>query len=126
MNWRQYEIGMVGLGAMGRNFVLSIADHGYAVAGYDKDQPKVELLRKESAERIIHAVANTMPRWNGHQHDNKYPATHETCGIAMTERISNMKPNADHPKAPGSMPGSKAHFFKILNLIVGGSWYPKK
>ena len=33
---------MVGLGVMGRNLVLNMADHGCAVAGYDKDQPKVE------------------------------------------------------------------------------------
>jgi hypothetical protein len=30
-------------------------------------------------------VANTMPRWKGHEHDHKYPATHETCGTAKTE-----------------------------------------
>jgi hypothetical protein len=39
------------------------------------------------------AVANTMPPWKRHEHDNKYPATHETCGIAKTERIPIMKPN---------------------------------
>ena len=39
---QQYEIGMVGLGVMGRNLVLNMADHGFAVAGYDKDQTKVE------------------------------------------------------------------------------------
>ena len=45
----QYAIGMVGLGVMGRNLVLNMADHGCAVAGYDRDQAKVEALRKESA-----------------------------------------------------------------------------
>ena len=34
----QYEIGLVGLGVMGRNLVLNMADRGSAVAGYDKDQ----------------------------------------------------------------------------------------
>ena len=48
---QQYEIGMVGLGVMGRNLVLNMADHGFAVAGYDKDQAKVEALRQESKER---------------------------------------------------------------------------
>jgi hypothetical protein len=38
----QYEIGMVGLGVMGRNFLLNMADHGHSVAGYDKDATKVE------------------------------------------------------------------------------------
>src|ERR1017187_2617554 len=52
------EIGMVGLGVMGRNLLLNMADHGFAVAGYDKDQTKVEALRKESADRNISSAAN--------------------------------------------------------------------
>ncbi len=48
-----YEIGMVGLGVMGRNLVLNIADHGFSVAGYDKDSSKVDALRQESRERDV-------------------------------------------------------------------------
>ena len=55
-----YEIGMVGLGVMGRNLVLNMADHGFSVAGYDKDQAKVEALRNESAERNIHSATNIL------------------------------------------------------------------
>jgi 6-phosphogluconate dehydrogenase len=50
---QQYEIGMVGLGVMGRNLVLNMADHGFSVAGYDRDPNQVEALRKESSERNI-------------------------------------------------------------------------
>ena len=57
---QRYEIGMVGLGVMGRNFVLNMADHGFSVAGYDKDLTKVEALRKESAERDIAARRTSM------------------------------------------------------------------
>ena len=49
---------MVGLGVMGRNLVLNMADHSFSVAGYDKDAAKVEELRKESAERNIDGAAN--------------------------------------------------------------------
>ncbi|MHB8520005.1 MAG: NADP-dependent phosphogluconate dehydrogenase [Limisphaerales bacterium] len=52
------DLGMVGLGVMGRNLVLNMADHGFSVAGYDKDETKVEALRKESAERNIVCAAN--------------------------------------------------------------------
>ena len=34
---QQFEIGMVGLGVMGRNLVLNMADHGHSVVGYDND-----------------------------------------------------------------------------------------
>lgn len=47
-----YEFGMIGLGTMGRNLVLNIADHGFAVAGLDKDAAKVQLLHTEAAEDV--------------------------------------------------------------------------
>jgi 6-phosphogluconate dehydrogenase len=42
------RIGMVGLGVMGRNLLLNMAEHGFAVAGYDKDPQKVTLLQSEA------------------------------------------------------------------------------
>ena len=35
METRQYEIGMVGLGVMGRNLLPNMADHGFPVTGYE-------------------------------------------------------------------------------------------
>jgi 6-phosphogluconate dehydrogenase len=54
---QQYEIGMVGLGVMGRNFLLNMADHGFSVTGYDKDLAKVEALHRESEQRDVRGVA---------------------------------------------------------------------
>jgi len=54
----RYELGMVGLGVMGRNLLLNMADHGFPVAGYDKDTTKVEALRQESKEHDIHGAAD--------------------------------------------------------------------
>jgi 6-phosphogluconate dehydrogenase len=51
MKTAHYEIGMVGLGVMGRNFLLNMADHGFSVAGYDKDRAKVEALGQEAQQR---------------------------------------------------------------------------
>jgi len=45
------EFGMVGLGTMGRNLLLNIADHGRSVSGYDLGQDKVDLLASESQGR---------------------------------------------------------------------------
>ena len=55
---QEHEIGMVGLGVMGRNLVLNMSDHGFSAAGYDKDTAKVEALRTESAKRHIGCAAN--------------------------------------------------------------------
>jgi 6-phosphogluconate dehydrogenase len=47
---RLYTIGTVGLGVMGRNFVLNLTDHDHTVVGYDKDQTKGELLQREAPQ----------------------------------------------------------------------------
>jgi 6-phosphogluconate dehydrogenase len=47
-NDKQYLFGMIGLGTMGRNLLLNMSDHGFAVCGYDKDPQKVSLLDGKS------------------------------------------------------------------------------
>ena len=40
----KYNYGMIGLGTMGCNLVLNMCDHGYSVAGYDKNIKQTENL----------------------------------------------------------------------------------
>jgi 6-phosphogluconate dehydrogenase len=40
----QFAFGMIGLGTMGRNLLLNMADHGFDVAGYDKNPAQSALL----------------------------------------------------------------------------------
>ena len=47
------DIGMIGLGVMGRNLVLNMADHGFAVAGYNRHLDKVALLEQEAEGRTV-------------------------------------------------------------------------
>lgn len=42
------DVGMIGLGVMGRNLVFNIASHGFSVAGFDTDPDKVIQLEQES------------------------------------------------------------------------------
>ncbi|MCC3158688.1 NADP-dependent phosphogluconate dehydrogenase [Hymenobacter sp. 15J16-1T3B] len=49
----QYRLGMIGLGTMGRNLLLNLADHGFAVAGYDTAATKLELLAQEGAGKPV-------------------------------------------------------------------------
>jgi 6-phosphogluconate dehydrogenase len=56
METKRYEIGMIGLGVMGRNLVLNMADHGYAVAGYDRDPDQVQALRAAAEARDVHGA----------------------------------------------------------------------
>ena len=52
------EIGMVGLGIMGRNFLLNLADHGFSVAGYDHDPVKIATLRQEAGTHDIRGATD--------------------------------------------------------------------
>ena len=54
----KFEIGMVGLGVMGRNFALNMADRGFSVAGYDKDPAQAGALGKESAGAKVQGMTD--------------------------------------------------------------------
>ncbi len=53
MDTNKYSLGMIGLGTMGRNLLLNMADNGFAVAGYDKDASKITLLQKEGEGKPV-------------------------------------------------------------------------
>ncbi len=53
-----YDIGMVGLGVMGRNLLMNMADHGFSVAGLDTDQAKVQALKTEGAGKPVEATTD--------------------------------------------------------------------
>ena len=48
---------MIGLGTMGRNLVFNMNDHGYSVAGFDKDLAQVEKLKEEAGSRKVLGVS---------------------------------------------------------------------
>ena len=59
MNDQKAALGMIGLGVMGRNLLLNIADHGFPVVGYDRNQGKVDALREEGESTPVR-TANTV------------------------------------------------------------------
>ena len=57
MSDARYEIGIIGLGTMGQNLLLNMADHGYAVAGFNRDESKVRALNQRAGDRPIMATS---------------------------------------------------------------------
>nr|WP_299343717.1 NADP-dependent phosphogluconate dehydrogenase [Allomuricauda sp.] len=45
-----YDFGLVGLGVMGRNFILNVADNGFTAFGNDLDEEKVNALIDEGGD----------------------------------------------------------------------------
>ena len=54
----KFRLGMIGLGTMGRNLLLNMADNGFAVAGYDRDVAKLTLLGQEGSGKPVKAFGN--------------------------------------------------------------------
>ncbi len=49
----KYDFGLVGLGVMGRNFILNVADNKFSAFGLDTDPTKVQSLRDEGAGKPV-------------------------------------------------------------------------
>ncbi|MBT8186021.1 MAG: NADP-dependent phosphogluconate dehydrogenase [Eudoraea sp.] len=50
MEQSTYDFGLIGLGVMGRNFILNVADNGFTAYGHDLDEEKVAALIKEGGD----------------------------------------------------------------------------
>ena len=55
----QYDFGMIGLGVMGSNLLLNMADHGFAAIGYDLKPERAKAF-EDAAEKgtVVKGVAN--------------------------------------------------------------------
>ncbi len=50
MSTNKYDLGLIGLGTMGKNLLMNMIDNGFDVAGYDKDMAKVDSLEDEEGD----------------------------------------------------------------------------
>lgn len=50
---KKYKLGMIGLGTMGRNLLLNMADKGFSVTGYDKDRKMISKLEEEGKKHNL-------------------------------------------------------------------------
>ena len=55
-----FKFGMIGLGVMGRNLLLNMADHGFAVVGFDKDTQKTATLESSATPGTQVKGVNTL------------------------------------------------------------------
>src|SRR5947208_9942088 len=60
MSAQQFDFGMIGLGVMGRNFLLNMADHGFKVIGFDKDAQKTGALESAATAGTTVKGVNTL------------------------------------------------------------------
>ncbi|CAH1001423.1 6-phosphogluconate dehydrogenase, NADP(+)-dependent, decarboxylating [Neolewinella maritima] len=57
MDQQLYDFGMIGLGVMGRNFLLNVADDGFGALGTDINEESVSALNEEGKDMRVKGVA---------------------------------------------------------------------
>jgi 6-phosphogluconate dehydrogenase len=60
MQENKYDFGMIGLGVMGSNLLLNMADHGFSVIGFDKNPDKTKTFEASATKGTTVKGVNTL------------------------------------------------------------------
>ena len=98
---------MVGLGTMGRNFLLNVAEHGFTCLGYDLDAAKRSLLIEEGKEWSV-AAAEDVPAFVAGLESPRRIMLLVPAGPIVDAVITELIPHLD----PGDLviDGGNSHF----------------
>jgi 6-phosphogluconate dehydrogenase len=107
MNDSKYDIGMIGLGVMGRNLVLNMADHNFSVVGFDKDMTKVDALEKESGDKKVKGV-RSLPEFINLLKKPRAVMMLVPAGAAVDSVIKDVLPHLE--KGDLIIDGGNSHF----------------
>lgn len=59
MSVNKFDFGLVGLGVMGRNLLLNMADHGYSAIAFNRSEEKIAALKAAATEgTVVDGVTN--------------------------------------------------------------------
>ena len=101
------QFGMVGLGTMGRNFLLNIAEHGFSGIGYNKHHDKLALLIEEGKGLPLTGVDNVADFVAGLELPRKIMLL-VPAGEAVDSVIDDLLPHLD--KGDLIIDGGNSHF----------------
>ena len=90
----KYDFGLIGLGVMGKNFLLNVADNGFAALGFDLDEEKVAELMAEKEDRKIMATTSQKDFLSGLKIPRKIMLL-VPAGKIVDNVIASLKPHLD-------------------------------
>lgn len=101
------QFGMIGLGTMGRNFLLNVAEHGFSCVGYDLDEAKRKLLVEEGKDYTI-AAAGDLPDFIGALETPRKIMLLVPAGPIVDSVINDLAPHLE--KGDLVIDGGNSHF----------------
>ncbi|MEO7316856.1 MAG: NADP-dependent phosphogluconate dehydrogenase [Ginsengibacter sp.] len=111
----QYDFGMVGLGVMGSNLLLNMADHGFSVIGYDKDLKKTELLKQSATKDTVVEGVNTLKEMVSQLKTPRKLMMLVPAGNAVESVINELKPLLE--KGDIVIDGGNSHYTDTLRRL---------
>ncbi|HEX8357565.1 MAG TPA: NADP-dependent phosphogluconate dehydrogenase, partial [Segetibacter sp.] len=114
MQENNFSLGMIGLGTMGRNLLLNMAEHGFNVAGYDKDASKVSLLGEEGKNFPVKGF-NTLQEFVASLKSPKAVMLLVPAGKIVDSVIADLKPLLQDGDI--IIDGGNSHFTDTLRRV---------
>ena len=115
MTHEKYKLGMIGLGTMGRNLLLNMSDHGFPVAGYDKDHAKLNLLSTEGEGKPLKGF-NTLESFIGSLESPRAVIILVPAGKAVDSVINDLSPLMQ--KGDIIIDGGNSHFSDTTRRVT--------
>src|SRR6476659_4585918 len=92
MENEMYDFGMIGLGVMGSNLLLNMADHGFKVVGYDTNATKTSALESSATPNTVVKGVNSLEQMIASLQKPRKIMMLVPAGNAVDSVISNLVP----------------------------------
>ena len=110
-----YIFGMIGLGTMGRNLLLNMADHGFAVTGFDLDAAKTAALESSATPGTTVKGFNTLAEMVGALEKPRRMMMLVPAGKPVDDVINSLLPLLD--KGDIVIDGGNSHYTDTLRRV---------
>ncbi len=115
MEEKLYDFGMIGLGTMGSNLLLNMADHGFSVIGYDKNPEKTKTLEASASKDTNVKGVNTLEEMIAKLKTPRKLMMLVPAGNPVDSVISDLKPLLQ--KGDIIIDGGNSHYTDTLKRI---------
>lgn len=110
-----YDFGMIGLGVMGSNFLLNLADNNYKVIGFDLDAAKAKKLEDEATPGTVVKGVNTLAEMVSHLDKPRRIMMLVPAGKPVDAVIDNLLPLIE--KDDVIIDGGNSHYVDTLKRV---------